>query len=149
MTSLCNSHFGKACKLTRSPFTKNNITMQVTETFCVPKDCDNSEDLANNLLVKWFDAQYRTDRTQDPKNWMYDYSDAEDLDCPSMVLIITLSVVGAIILSILFIPVGVFLFKAPKERGRVLRGADEDDDYHEDTPVTDMAVADGTMGSTY
>lgn len=137
MASLCNSHFGKACTLTRKPFSKNNISMQVAETFCVPKECDNSEDLSNNLLVKWFDAQYRYERTT---LWMYDYSDAEDLACPSMLIVVILSIIGAIIVGIISIPVGIFLFRAPKERGRVLRGVDDDEDGAEDAPVENMAI---------
>jgi len=134
MVTLCNGHFGKACSLTRKPFAKNNISMKVTETFCVPKDCDNSEDLKNNLLIKWFDAQYRSERTT---LWMYDYGDTETLSCPSAALEIALGIIGAVIIMIISIPVGIFLFKAPKERGRVLRGIDddEDDEEPEETPV--------------
>jgi len=130
MTDMCNSHFGKACKLTRKPFSKNNISMQVTETFCVPSACDNPDDLKNNLLVKWFDAQYRYERTA---LWMYDYADSEELECPSMLVTVILSVVGAILAIIIAIPLFIFLFKAPKERGRVLKSAEDDHEEDEDT----------------
>jgi len=144
MTDLCNAHFGRACILTRKPFSKNNITMAVQETFCVPKECDNAEDLKSNLLIKWFDAQYRYERTQ---LWMVDYSDAEPLACPTMVVVIIVSVVIAIIVIIVSIPLSIFLFKAPKERGRVMRGQ-EDDEETEDTPVESMAaIPDGTAGN--
>jgi len=145
MQTLCDAHFGKACTLTRKPFSKNNVTMAVVETFCVPKDCNNAEDLKNNLLVKWYDAQYRYERKQ---LWMYDYSDAEDLKCPTQMVTIIVSVIGGCIAIILGIPVSIILFKAPKERGRVLRGMEEDDE-DEDTPVEPMAaLPDGAMGGT-
>jgi hypothetical protein len=110
--------------------------MQVTETFCVPSECDNSEDLAANLVVKWYDAQYKSIRPSFGGGWMVDYSDTLDLDCPSIIVTVILSLVGAIIVVIVSIPVGLFLFKAPKERGRVLKGVDDDED---DTPVESMA----------
>merc|ERR1719215_536845 len=110
MEGLCNAHFGKACKLTRKPFSRNNVSMQVVETFCVPEDCNNAEDLKNNLLVKWFDAQYRLERQT---LWMYDYGDSEDLVCPTMTVTIIVSVIVAVILVIVSIPIAIFLFKAP------------------------------------
>lgn len=147
MQGLCDAHFGKACTLTRKPFSKNNISMGVTETFCVPKDCDNAEDLKNNLLVKWFDAQYKSVRKQ---GWMYDYSDSLDLDCPTMTVTIIVSVIAGIIIILLMVPVAVFLFKAPKERGRVLAGIEDDHHEDEDTPVESLpALPDGTMGSGF
>jgi len=148
MEGLCNAHFGKACKLTRNPFSRNNVTMAVTETFCVPADCNNPEDLKDNLLIKWFDAQYRLERQT---LWMYDYGDTKPLECPTMMVTIIISVVVAIILVILAIPVSIILFKAPKERGRVLQSAGDDDD-HEDTPIESMDAlqdASGTMGSGF
>lgn len=146
MQEICNSHFGKACTLTRRPFSKNNVTMAVSETFCVPKDCDNSEDLKNNLLVKWYDAQYRYERRQ---LWMYDYSDADDLACPTATGTIIISIIGGCVAVIIGIPVSIFLFKAPKERGRVLNTGLGEDDHEEDTPVEPMpALGDGGMGGT-
>lgn len=151
MRDMCNTHFGKACTLTRKPFDKNNVSMKVTETFCVPKDCYNSEDLDNNLIVKWYDAQYRRDRMA---LWLYDYGASEDLKCPSMVVAITLGVIGSIFVIIISIPVGLFLFKAPKERGRVLRGAD-DDEFHEDQDEVEpfglpppQAIQDASLSGT-
>lgn len=141
MTELCNAHFGKACLLRRRPFSKNNITMAVVETFCVPKDCDNSQDLKNNLLVKWYDAQYRQDRKV---LWLYDYSDADPLECPTMTVTIIVAVLVSIVVAIVSIPVAIFLFKAPKERGRVLRSAEEEVEEEEDDKVEPMAALEGT-----
>merc|ERR1719287_421239 len=95
----------------------------------------NSEDMSNNLIVKWFDAQYRSERTQ---IWMYDYSDiVGDLECPAMIVTVIISVVLCSIIGLVSIPLGLFLFKAPKERGKVLRGIEEDEDP-EDPPVEPM-----------
>lgn len=150
MAALCNEHFGKACVLTRKPFSKNNVSFEVAETFCVPTDCDNAEDLGDNLLIRWYDAQYRYERSA---LWMKDYADAEDIKagCPNSTVAIIIGVVVGIIVVVLSIPLGLFLFKAPKERGRVLRGVDDEDDHHEETPVENMAAlpdASGTMGSS-
>lgn len=147
MTALCNEHFGTACILTRRPFTANEVKMTVRETFCVPKDCDNPQDLESNLVVKWFDAQYAYERTT---LWMFDYSDTDPLECPSMAYLIIIIVVTTIIVVIISIPLGIFLFKAPKERGRVMRSAE--DDYDEDTPVESMPAlpdANATAGSGF
>jgi hypothetical protein len=159
MADLCNSVFGKACTLTRQPFARFNVTMQVQETFCVPSECDNAEDLANNLLIKWYDAQYREERTsytelpEDTIHWLENYGDAAPIACPTQTFIIILSVAISIIVITISIPLGIFLFKAPKERGRVLRGIEEEDDdeHHEDTPVEALPAlpdASGTMGSS-
>lgn len=125
MAGLCASYFGKACNLNRKLFGKNNISMMVLETFCVPKTCDNSNDLDNNALVTWYDYAYRNRRLS--TYWQLDYSDAKPLECPSpavMIIVITFLSVVVIILSI---PIGIFLFKAPKERGRVMQGTDDDE----------------------
>jgi len=112
--------------------------MEVKETFCIPSECDNSQDLNDNLVVKWFDA-HPAFRCQRSSIWLYDYSDTMELECPSMAVLIIVSVIVSIVIVLLSIPLGLFLFKAPKERGRVMRGAhDEDDDHHEDTPVENM-----------
>jgi len=157
MADLCNSNFGKACLLTRQPFARFNVTMAVSETFCVPSECNNAEDLANNLLVKWYDAQYRQERTStseladDTIHWLENYGDSTPIECPTQTFIIILSVIIAIIVISISIPLGIFLFKAPKERGRVLRGIEEEDDEHdEDTPVEALQDqnASGTMGSS-
>merc|ERR1719498_213110 len=144
MIDLCNANFGKACTITRAPFSANGVTFQIQETFCVPADCDNSDDLAENLVVKWFDAQYRYQRTS---VWQKDYGNLEgDMVCPSATVIIIVSVLVAIVVILVSIPVAIFLFKAPKERGRVLQGVDEDHEHDHDDPDAVEAIDDGGFG---
>lgn len=138
MIDLCNGYFGKACTIQRKPFSANNVTFSVRETFCVPSDCDNAEDLTNNLLIKWYDAQYKYERTS---IWMVDYSDSLDIECPTATVTIIIAVVVTVILGIASVPLAILLFKAPKERGRVLRGVEEDDENEGDTPVEALGGA--------
>jgi len=64
-------------------------------------------------------------------------------------MIVIISVVISIIVLIISIPLGIFLFKAPKERGRVLQGTDGQDD-DEDNQIEPMAaLPDAPMGNTF
>jgi hypothetical protein len=142
MIEMCDAHFGKACTIIRVPFSANGVSFKIQETFCVPADCDNSDDLADNLLIKWYDAQYKYQRTS---VWQKDYGNLdEDMVCPSATVLIIVSVVVSIVVILLSIPVAIFLFKAPKERGRVLQGVDEDHEHDQpDDPDAVEALDDG------
>jgi len=155
MRDFCNAHIGgKACTLERKPFqvnSKNNITFTVLETFCVPSECDNSADLGDNLLIDFYDVQFKYLRVVDTmpqadreQHWLWDYSVAE-LTCPTITWIIVLVLVASAIFVPLAGALGYFLFVAKKERGRVLQSAEEDEDQQEDTQVEPLA--EGTMGS--
>lgn len=52
-------------------------------------------------------------------HWHYDYDEAV-LDCPNSILLIVFSILLGFIFVLGSIPVALFLFKAPKERGRTL-----------------------------
>lgn len=140
MIDFCNAHFGKACTVIRKPFSGNNVSFEIAETYCIPTDCDNSEDLNNNLLIKYYDKRFRYDRAS---IWMKDYSDTKPLECPSSTVVIIVSVLLSVIAIIVSIPLAIFLFKAPKERGRVLRGVEEDEMHEHDDDTQVEAIADG------
>merc|ERR1719401_2790353 len=57
MQEMCDKYFGKACTFERKLFA-NLSGFTVDETFCVPKECDNSNDLKNNALVLWYHNGY-------------------------------------------------------------------------------------------
>jgi hypothetical protein len=152
MIKLCNTYFGKACTLPRILFSKNNVSMKVHETFCIPKTCDNSNDMENNALVSWYDYAYRNRRLS--TYWLLDYSDTKEMQCPSPAALIIIITLVVIIVIVCAIPISIFLFKAPKERGRVLQGADEDEPDFETTVEQMQAqqmmpqLAAGPMGMT-
>lgn len=148
MIGLCSSYFGKACALNRKLFSKNNISMRVLETFCVPKTCDNSNDLDNNALVTWYDYAYRNRRLS--TYWQLDYSDADELVCPSPAVMIIVVTFLSVVIIIASIPLGIFLFKAPKERGRVMQGVDDDHvDYETSVEQMMPQLGNNTGGDTF
>ncbi|CAE8713185.1 unnamed protein product, partial [Polarella glacialis] len=114
MIELCNKYFGKACTLKRQPFFQTGAAdVEVLETFCVPKDCDNGVD--RDALVAWFSAIYVGRRD----GWHKDYDEAS-LTCPDGAVTVILILVAVVVLVIAAIPLGIFLFRAPKARGRTL-----------------------------
>jgi len=136
--SFCNKYFGKACLVKRKPFHQNGVSLTVHESFCIPEDCDNSEDLSRSAIMKWYAWHYRARRY----HWMADYDEAE-IECPNNVALIVFSVLGGFALVLAAIPVGLFLFRAPKERGRTLVSQQ---DMNEDSQVEPIG-ADATLRS--
>lgn len=111
---ICGKYFGKVCTVKRKPFFKTGAPdIEVLESFCVPSACDNSND--RELLMAWFGTAYRGRRA----GWHADY-DSAVLDCPSSAVTIIVAVVFALIGIVGMLPLGIFLFKAPRERGRTL-----------------------------
>lgn len=110
----CNTHYGQACLVTRSPFFQTGAQeLQVKESFCVPEDCNNAGD--RDALMTWYATLYRSRRG----GWHQDY-DKVTLECPSNTLAIIMWTLFVMVLLVCLVPVGFFLFKAPKERGRTL-----------------------------
>jgi hypothetical protein len=153
MVSLCNSYFGKACNVQRKPFFKTGgPDVDVLETFCVPTDCDNTAD--RDSLMAWYAAIYAGRRT----GWTLDY-DSAILQCPGAVTNIIIAVVSIIVILLGGIPLGIILFKAPKERDRTaVSQAENLDQAHQefqddpqlgDTAFTlrGAALGDGTINS--
>lgn len=128
----CNKHFGKACKVVRRPFHANGVMgLTVHESFCIPHACANSEDLERSAILKWFAWHYRMRRI----HWHYDYDEAI-VECPDSILLIVFSILAGFIVVLGSIPVGLFLFKAPKERGRTLISqADMQDSAQDSVPI--------------
>mmetsp|Transcript_59606 Transcript_59606/g.141829 ORF Transcript_59606/g.141829 Transcript_59606/m.141829 type:complete len:282 (-) Transcript_59606:141-986(-) len=116
MQDFCNEYMGKACKLVRQPFFLTGAPeMKISETFCVPQDCDNRVDREN--VVMWFHITYRALRA--PGSWHDDYETAV-LDCPTMVADIIIITIAAVVGIIALVVLAWYLFKAPKERGQTL-----------------------------
>eukprot|EP00437_Effrenium_voratum_P015508 CAMPEP_0181443352 /NCGR_PEP_ID=MMETSP1110-20121109/24508_1 /TAXON_ID=174948 /ORGANISM="Symbiodinium sp., Strain CCMP421" /LENGTH=151 /DNA_ID=CAMNT_0023567323 /DNA_START=348 /DNA_END=803 /DNA_ORIENTATION=- len=145
MITLCDQNFGQACIVKRKPFFRTGAPeVEVHETFCVPSDCNNGPD--RDALMAWFAAMYVARRD----GWHLDYDEAS-LECPSGVVTAIIVTVVIIVCIVACIPISIFLFKAPKERGRTLisqeqmqaesmRGEEEDS-------LRDAGIGD-TMGSS-
>jgi hypothetical protein len=127
MKSFCASYFGRACTISRKPFYQNNVTFVVDETFCIPEECDNSDDLDSGYLLRWYDVAFKSRRYG--QNYRYSYTEISDISCPSATVLIILICVIIVVLAIICVPIAWYVFIAPKERGRVLQGSD--DDYYE------------------
>mmetsp|Transcript_3014 Transcript_3014/g.7722 ORF Transcript_3014/g.7722 Transcript_3014/m.7722 type:complete len:270 (+) Transcript_3014:74-883(+) len=113
---LCNEDFGKACTLVRQPFFLTGAPeMKISETFCVPKDCDNKVD--RESVVMWYHVTYRALRTAGI--WHEDYETAV-LDCPTVVGDVIIITVLAVLGIFFLFALAWYLFKAPKERGQTL-----------------------------
>jgi len=144
MAALCTSYFGKACSLSREPFSENDVSFKVMETICIPEECDNKDDLDSGYLMKWYHVAFKDRRYG--QNYRFNYQEVTEFACPGNTVMIIMIVVGSSILIVAAIPLGFFLFKAPKERGRVLAGSD-DDSYYE-TAVEPMPGAPAMLNAT-
>jgi len=114
MITLCNQNFGQACIVKRKPFFRTGAAdVEVQETFCVPTGCNNGAD--RDALIAWYAAIYVGSRN----GWHLDYDEAV-LECPSGVVTAIIVTVVVIVCIVACIPISIFLFKAPKERGRTL-----------------------------
>ncbi|CAK9053295.1 unnamed protein product [Durusdinium trenchii] len=114
MVTLCEKDFGQACIVKRKPFFRTGAPeLEVHETFCVPKECNNGAD--RDALVAWFAAYYVARRD----GWHMDYDEAV-LECTSGVVTAIIVTITVIVCIVSCIPISIFLFKAPKERGRTL-----------------------------
>jgi len=137
MTNFCQQNFGQACNVKRKPFNKTGAPeVEVLETFCVPTDCNNQAD--KEVLIARFGSQYAGKRN----GWHQDY-DSATLECDDGAVGVILTILGVIVGLLAFVPVALFLFKAPKEPGRTLISqADMQDLSKQDED------ADGTLRST-
>lgn len=144
MITLCNQHFGQACVVRRKPFFKTGAPdVEVHETFCVPQECNNGPD--RDALISRYGASFATDRF----GWHLDYNEAV-LECPSGVIgpiIVTVVVIACILLCI---PISIFLFKAPKERGRTLISQEQmqAESMREDDDLRGAGAGGDTLGSS-
>jgi len=116
MIDLCSSYFGTACSVDRKLFAGS--TLRVSETFCVPAECDNGSD--RESLINWFATLYAARLS----GWHSDWDDAI-LSCPSAAVGALLWTLLAIILTIVFLVILYFLMVAPKEAGRELISQEE------------------------
>jgi len=115
MDTLCNDWFGQACTVRRKPFFSSGAeAVEVIESFCVPKACAEVQADVDSL-IRFFSALYVGRRN----GWHLDYDQAT-LECPSATVQGIITACFVIIILLACIPVGVILFKAPKERGRTL-----------------------------
>lgn len=141
--NLCNDHFGTACTIKRKPFYRSGAPeLEISETFCVPEECNNHYDRA--ALMPWYSATYKPRRA----GWHRDYDESSEPDCPSAAgtVIAVLAFLG-----VLAAPAGMcakFMFVAPKERGAQLvsqsdmqEEAEEDED-DEENDDDDQALLD-------
>jgi len=122
MAVVC-SQFGKACNVRRNPFTRSGPfasvrlsdgpMLEVLETFCVPNACNNGPD--REALMQWYDVRYRAQRT----GWQANYGQAA-LECGNDIMLIIFVTILVIVLCIGCVPVSLFVFVAPKEKGRTL-----------------------------
>lgn len=111
---LCNKYFGRACTVKRKPFFKSGAPeLVVAESFCLPDTCDN--DVDRDLMVLWFGTGYRGQRN----GWHLDYDQAV-LECESRAVTAIIAIVVSLVGVALAIPCSIFLFKAPRQRGRTL-----------------------------
>eukprot|EP00913_Durusdinium_trenchii_P018950 g17808.t1 len=135
----------------------------VHETFCVPKECNNGAD--RDALVAWFAAYYVARRDgwhmdYDEERWGLGTSSAllAVLECTSGVVTAIIVTITVIVCIVSCIPISIFLFKAPKERGRTLISQEQmqaesmrgDEDPPDDMDGTLRSTAGGgdTMGSS-
>merc|ERR1719203_38823 len=110
--NLCTNHLeGVACNVDRKLFV--DAPLRVTETMCVPKECDNDSD--KEAFIAWFATLYAGRLSGWHENW-----DDAVLTCPSLAVTVLLWTLLAIFLIVLSLPVMYILFVAPKERGRTL-----------------------------
>mmetsp|Transcript_57165 Transcript_57165/g.164173 ORF Transcript_57165/g.164173 Transcript_57165/m.164173 type:complete len:281 (-) Transcript_57165:40-882(-) len=116
MATLCATSFGKSCSVDRKLF--QSVDFKVSETFCVPEACDNSNDREN--LMNWYATLYAGRLN----GWHARWDDAT-LNCPSAAIAATLYMLAAIVLTPVALGVLWFLLVAPKERGRMLKSQEE------------------------
>lgn len=114
MISLCNTYFGTACYIERKPFAKTGAPDFMTvETVCLPEDCLTDTD--EPLIIPWYGQQYANRRS----GWTYDF-DEVTIYCPSSAGAIIFYVILALLGVAAAGGCGLFLFRAPKERGQTL-----------------------------
>lgn len=116
MMDLCSSQFGKSCQVDRRLF--KGAPLRVSETFCVPADCDNDSDREG--LIAWYATLYAARLSGWHKYW-----DDALLNCPSAAVGALVYTILAIFIAVVTLPVLWILFVAPQERGRVLMSQEE------------------------
>jgi hypothetical protein len=115
----------------RKPFHRRGAPeLDVLETFCVPKDCDNIAD--RQALPAWYHTAYFAQRT----SWHQDYDNAV-LECPNETGLV-LWIAGAAIVGLLLMSGCLyFLCVAPKVKGQTMLAAGWGDDEDEDEGYAD------------
>lgn len=111
LAGLCNSWYGRACEVERKIF--KEIPLKVSETFCVPEECDNSNDRDN--LINWFSTLY----AKRLNGWHGDWDSAELL-CPAAAIGALIWTGVGLILAPALCGVLYIVCVAPKEKGRLL-----------------------------
>eukprot|EP00747_Dinoflagellata_sp_TGD_P163212 gnl/TRDRNA2_/TRDRNA2_181642_c0_seq1.p1 gnl/TRDRNA2_/TRDRNA2_181642_c0~~gnl/TRDRNA2_/TRDRNA2_181642_c0_seq1.p1 ORF type:complete len:286 (-),score=29.55 gnl/TRDRNA2_/TRDRNA2_181642_c0_seq1:170-1027(-) len=114
LMTMCNKYYGTACSVRRKPFfTSGARGLEVLESFCVPRDCMNTQD--REALMGVFAVTYKPLRY----GWTENY-DETILECPSAAGLVILLICVTILAVCLGLPLAYLLFVAPQERGRVL-----------------------------
>mmetsp|Transcript_109612 Transcript_109612/g.316929 ORF Transcript_109612/g.316929 Transcript_109612/m.316929 type:complete len:292 (-) Transcript_109612:218-1093(-) len=116
MMDLCSAQFGKACLVDRKLF--KDVPLRVSETFCVPTDCDNDSD--RESLIAWYGTLYAARLSGWHSNW-----DDAQLNCQSAAVGALIYTLLALFIVVVLLPIMWILFVAPQERGRVLMTQDE------------------------
>jgi len=145
MVKLCEESLtGVACTVDRKLFDK--APLRVTETMCVPDDCNNDSD--RDAFIAWFSTLYANRLSGWHENW-----DDAVLSCPSVAVQALLWTLLGIFIVVLLLPVLYILFVAPKEKGRTLVSqaemqaqADADGEFVQD--LRGSATGEGPMGQT-
>lgn len=153
MIELCSNYFGRACRVKRYPLGRNlgGGGIELIETFCVPGACDKQAN--RDALTLFYATNYGPNNLNYLTHWL-DFLEGGELECDTNTLMIVLVTAAVVIFLVGTVPICIYVFKAPKERGRVLltqeemqlnqedddnnlRGAGQGDDTY-GAPVTDM-----------
>jgi len=114
MHQICNKHFGTACKVKRAPFFTNVSTFEVTETFCLPQQCVNKDDVSSFLLH--YHIYYLSTRYQ---QWQKDYEHGE-LVCPDDTEMLVLIIVSTVVGFALLVWAICYLRRPPPQKGQTM-----------------------------
>lgn len=109
---LCNTWFGTACKVRRAPFYTNVSTFEVTETFCLPKECQEDK----GEFLTHYHIYYESQRYS---QWQKDYEHGEMI-CPDNTEMLVLIVVSSLIGFGLAVWLLVYLRRPPPQKGATL-----------------------------
>lgn len=111
---LCNTWFGTACKVKRAPFHSNVSTFEITETFCLPKECVNDDDVDSFLMhyhIYYLNQRY--------SQWQKDYEHGT-IECPQYTELLILIVVSSLVGFFLAVWLLVYLRRPPPQKGATM-----------------------------
>jgi hypothetical protein len=111
---LCNTWFGTACRVTRAPFYSNVSSFEITETFCLPRDCENDDDKSGFLMH--YHIYYLLSRYS---QWQKDYEHGT-LECPSNTEMLILMLAGALLGFLGAVWLLIYLRRPPPQKGATL-----------------------------